>query len=52
LIAAEWRISEDVSHPRKYYTLTSLGAAELRAQSEEWLTISGKLRAFLIRGDH
>lgn len=51
LITAEWRILDDVSHPRKYYALTAMGAAELKAQAEEWLAISDKLRAFLIRGD-
>ena len=52
LIVAEWRILDDVSHPRKYYALTVLGEAELKTQSEEWLAISDKLRTFLIRGDN
>ncbi len=51
LITAEWRIFEDVSHPRKYYALTAVGAVELRTQTEDWLAISVKLHAFLIRGD-
>ena len=51
LITAEWRILDDVSHPRKYYALTAMGAVELKTQAEEWLAISDKLRAFLIRGD-
>ncbi len=51
LITAEWRIFDDVSHPRKYYALTAMGAVELKTQTEDWLAISVKLHAFLIRGD-
>ena len=50
LITANWRIQKDVSHPRKYYTLTPAGAAELKTQAEQWLSISDKLRAFLTGG--
>ncbi len=49
-IAADWRIQKDVSHPRKYYTLTPAGAAELKTQAEQWLSISDRLRDFLTGG--
>ena len=52
LVAADWRIQKDISHPRKYYTLTPEGAAELRIQAEQWLSISDRLRAFLTGGGH
>ncbi len=49
LIAAEWRMEDDVSHPRKYYTLTKAGAVEFAEQSRVWLEMSGRLNAFLQR---
>lgn len=49
LIAAEWRILDEVSHPRKYYRLTAPGKAELKTQLEEWKAMSGKLNGFLTR---
>ncbi len=51
LIVAEWRLLDDVAHPRKYYVLTEAGAVELKKQTDEWLAMSDKLRAFLIGGD-
>ena len=50
LVTADWRIQKDISHPRKYYALTSAGADELRIQAEHWLAISDRLRTFLTRG--
>ncbi|WP_260737808.1 PadR family transcriptional regulator [Tunturiibacter lichenicola] len=50
LVAADWRIQKDISHPRKYYTLTPAGAAELKIQAEQWLSISDRLRTFLTGG--
>jgi PadR family transcriptional regulator PadR len=50
-IAAEWRILDNASHPRKYYSLTEPGRAELETQLNDWLAISEKLQAFLNRGD-
>src|SRR5688500_11489042 len=35
LIEAEWGVSEN-NRRAKYYTLTELGRAQLRAQSESW----------------
>lgn len=51
VVQAEWRIQKDVSHPRKYYSLTTNGRAELHTQVKEWLATSDKLRDFLTRGD-
>lgn len=50
LVAADWRIRKDISHPRKYYTLTAAGAIELKTQAEQWLSISDRLRTFLTGG--
>ncbi len=50
LIVAEWRHEAEASHPRKYYRLTPEGATELKAQSETWLDMTGRLNAFLRRG--
>ena len=49
-IVAEWRHEIEASHPRKYYRLTSEGAAELAEQSRTWLDMTGRLNAFLQRG--
>ncbi len=51
LITAEWRMLDDAAHPRKYYGMTAAGAAELEKQTEEWLAISDRLRAFLTEGE-
>lgn len=49
LIMAEWRMEDDVSHPRKYYTLTKAGAADFAEQLKTWLEMSGQLTTFLQR---
>jgi len=49
LIMAEWRIEDDVSHPRKYYKLTKAGAAVFAEQRKAWLEMCGQLNAFLQR---
>jgi len=49
LIMAEWRMEDDVSHPRKYYTLTKIGAADFAEQMKAWLEMCGQLNAFLKR---
>ena len=48
-ITAEWRMENDISHPRKYYTLTNAGAADFAEQLKAWLEICGRLNAFLQR---
>jgi PadR family transcriptional regulator PadR len=50
-IKPEWRFEEGASHPRKYYTLTKRGQAELAEQLREWNAMTRKLNAFLKRGD-
>ena len=51
LIQAQWRHEAEASHPRKYYGLTAAGATELKAQSDIWLEMTGRLNAFLKRGN-
>ncbi len=50
LIKAEWRHEADASHPRKYYSLTPVGQADLATQAEVWLDMTDRLNAFLKRG--
>ncbi len=43
LVAADWQTDTDNGRPRKYYTLTAKGEAELAAMLEEWRTLRIKL---------
>lgn len=47
-IEAEWRHEAEASHPRKYYRIMPAGQAELQAQREAWLDLTGRLNAFLL----
>jgi PadR family transcriptional regulator, regulatory protein PadR len=49
LIRSEWRHETGASHPRKYYALTARGQSELLAQRSDWLILTQKLNAFLVR---
>ncbi len=46
LIESEWQIAEN-GKPRKYYTLTRKGAAELAEKTEEWKLFSKSVNALL-----
>lgn len=46
LIESEWQIAEN-SKPRKYYTLTKKGAAEMVAKVEEWSHFAKAVNALL-----
>jgi DNA-binding PadR family transcriptional regulator len=46
LIESEWQIAEN-SKPRKYYTLTKKGAAEMAAKVEEWSHFAKAVNALL-----
>src|SRR5256885_11567286 len=42
LLAAEW-IEDEAPHPRKYYTLTRLGAKRLSAMKTQWRAVAEQI---------
>lgn len=51
-VSAEWRLNGEQDRPRKYYSLTTAGRAELRTAVDEWLRTSNTLNAFVTRKTH
>ncbi|GHA76932.1 PadR family transcriptional regulator [Cognatilysobacter bugurensis] len=48
-VSAEWRLDGGQDRPRKYYSLTAAGRAELRSALDDWLRTSSALHAFVTR---
>jgi PadR family transcriptional regulator PadR len=49
-IRSEWQLLDDASHPRKYYSITPKGDAELEAYIEDWQSMTARFNRFLDRG--
>lgn len=51
-VCAEWRLDGEQDRPRKYYSLTTAGRAELRTAVDDWLRTSSALNVFINRKTH
>lgn len=50
-IRSEWRLLDEASHPRKYYSITAQGKSELTAYLVEWQSMTVTFNRFLNRGN-
>ena len=50
LLAAEW-IEDEAPHPRKYYTLTRLGAKRLAEMKTQWRAFAGKIDRLIVASE-
>ena len=50
LLAAEW-VEDEAPHPRKYYTLTRLGAKRLSEMKTQWRTFAEKIDRLIVASE-
>lgn len=50
LLAAEW-VEDEAPHPRKYYTLTRLGARRLSEMKTQWRAFAEKIDRLIVASE-